>query len=141
MIIKHFYFEDKELYTLSRKIRNEVFVNEQGVTEDQEYDEFEADSEYYLLFENNIPLATARWRKTPIGIKLERFAVLNYVRGKNYGASILKEVLNDVILKSGKIYLHSQLAAAGFYKKFGFEEIGEHFNEAGIEHVMMVYKY
>ena len=57
-------------------IRKNVFVDEQKVSEDIEWDEFEYEAHHVLAFIEDKPVGTARWRKTQKGIKLERFAVL-----------------------------------------------------------------
>ncbi len=138
--IVKFWFEDKEKIRLSNEIRTKVFIEEQHVAPEIEY-EFEEEGNYYLLYYKEIPIATARWRKTDIGIKLERFAMLKEFRGKRIGSELLKEILKDVIPLGKKIYLHSQVIAINYYKRAGFVEEGGHFWEANIEHVLMAYQY
>lgn len=120
------------------EIRKKVFVEEQRVDEREEYDEFEAESHHFLATYNNIPVGTARWRTTPSGIKLERFAVLPEYRSKGIGSSLVEEVLKDIPHNASKVYLHAQLTAIGLYKKFGFREHGEQFSEANILHYKMI---
>ncbi len=105
-----------------------------------EYDNHENESTHFLALYDDIPCGAARWRHTDKGIKLERFAVLKEFRGKDVGLALLKEVIRDVMPLNKKIYLHAQISAHGFYAKHGFDEEGEHFWEANIEHVIMVYK-
>ena len=138
--VKKFVFEDKELAELAFAIRRKVFVEEQGVDATLEYDKEEA-AHHYLLLIGEKPIATARWRETDKGIKLERFAVLPQFRNRGFGELILAEVLKEVIPTGKLIYLHSQLRAVPFYLRNGFVEIGEHFFEAGIEHVEMKWRY
>jgi predicted GNAT family N-acyltransferase len=123
-------------------IRRKVFVEEQNVPEEEEWDEFEHLSKHYLATYEGKPVGTARWRVTLNGdIKLERFAVLKEVRGKNVGASLVQMLLNEVPIREGvKIYLHAQLSAKDFYAKYGFIPEGEIFSECDILHVKMVYK-
>lgn len=125
------------------KIRKKVFVEEQAVPEDEEWDEFEHISKHYLALSDNIAAGTARWRMTLTGdIKLERFAVLKEFRGKGIGAALINAVLQDVPRRVGhKIYLHAQLSAKDFYLKYGFVEEGAIFEEAGILHIKMLYPY
>jgi len=124
---------------LSNDIRTTVFINEQNVAPDIEY-EFEEEGHYYLLFYKEKPIATCRWRKTEKGIKLERFALLKEFRNKGLGSEILMAIMNDVKPMGEIIYLHSQVTAINYYKCAGFVEEGEHFWEAEIEHVKMTYK-
>lgn len=121
------------------EIRKRVFVDEQKVDEQEEFDDFEKASIHYLGTLNGIPAGTARWRITKAGIKLERFAVLKEYRNKGVAAAILKSVLNDTVTTGVRIYLHAQVTAVGFYEKFGFVKEGPLFSEAGIDHFVMVY--
>jgi len=134
--IKRFGFQDKDLFETCCSIRIQVFVEEQKVDPELEYDH-EEESHFYLLLYEGKPIATARWRETEKGIKLERFAMLKEFRNLGLGSELLKEVLNDVQKLDKKIYLHSQLMAVRYYERAGFAKVGEKFTEAGIEHYLM----
>lgn len=123
-------------------IREKVFVQEQQVPRDAEYDAHEATAKHYLATSDGVPCGAARWRKTDAGVKLERFAVLPEYRNKNVGAEMLRLVLQDVQAEqaSPKIYLHAQLPAVKFYKRHGFAEEGDMFTECDIQHYKMTYK-
>jgi len=133
-------FGDQELMGISNKIRTEVFVKEQNVDPVLEY-EHEEEGHFYLMYLDKNPVATARWRTTENGIKLERFAMLKEFRNKGLGSVLLGEVMKDVPEQNQKIYLHAQLKAVPFYERAGFVKEGEIFTEAGIEHYLMEYKY
>lgn len=120
-------------------IRVKVFVDEQGVDRDLEY-EHEEESTHFIALVNGEEAGTARWRKTEKGIKLERFAILPDFRSAGVGRELVKAVLNDIDTKAQKIYLHAQSQVVDFYKKQGFEPEGEEFEEAGIKHFKMVLK-
>ena len=120
-------------------IRKEVFVVEQQCPEDIEL-EFEEEAKHYVALNEENFVGTSRGRYTENGIKMERFAVLKSQRGLQVGASLLHAMLNDTRSLGKKIYLHAQLHAAPFYAKYGFKPEGEHFWEADIEHVKMVFK-
>ncbi|MDX5437654.1 MAG: GNAT family N-acetyltransferase, partial [Pontibacter sp.] len=123
-------------------IREKVFVQEQKVPRDAEYDVHEPTARHYLASYEGVPCGAARWRKTDAGVKLERFAVLPAYRNKNVGAVVLQAVLEDVLKEhpDEKIYLHAQLPAVNFYKRHGFVEEGEMFSECDINHYKMVYR-
>lgn len=127
---------DKSQMQTAWDIRRVVFVIEQECPEDIEW-EFEEESTHYLAFLDGIPVGTARWRRTENGFKLERFAVLKEARNSGVGSSLVKYLLNELSGQTEKKYLHAQLAAAPLYAKHGFKPEGEHFWEAGIEHVKM----
>jgi predicted GNAT family N-acyltransferase len=134
--IVRFGFQDQKLFEICSSIRTRVFVEEQKVDRELEYDH-EEESHFYLLYFEGIPVATARWRETEKGIKLERFAVLKEFRNRGLGSELLKVVLNDLQNLDEKIYLHSQLKAVSYYERAGFIKVGEIFSEAGIEHYLM----
>lgn len=129
--------EDSEFETIF-DIRREVFVEEQQVPEEDEYDGYEHISNHYLASLEGVPAGTARWRVTPGGmIKLERFAVLKPFRGKGVGDALVRAVLSQ-IPRHLDTYLHAQVQVIDFYKKFGFVEEGELFDECGIMHRKMI---
>lgn len=137
--IKRFTFSDKELLKLSNIIRSRVFIEEQNVERELEY-EFEEEGNFFLLFFNELPIGTARWRETANGIKLERFAMLKAYRNKGLGGRLLGAVLEDVIPFGKTIYLHSQVKAVSYYERAGFVKEGDIFVEANIEHYLMKYQ-
>jgi predicted GNAT family N-acyltransferase len=138
IIVERFRHQDDERFQDAREIRHQVFIIEQQVPEELEY-EHEEESVHYLVKADGIPVGTARWRKTSSGIKLERFAVLASERGKGTGARLLERVMADVIPLGKRIYLHAQVTAMDYYLKAGFVAVGDLFYEAGIEHYLMEY--
>ncbi len=132
---------DESLLQQAFQIRSLVFVIEQQVPASEEYDEFEESSTHFLAKLDGKPVGTARWRFTQYGVKMERFAVLAEARGKGVGQALVSAVLEDVNSSpeaEGKTkYLHSQLTAVPLYSKFGFEKVGEMFEECSIQHYKM----
>ena len=118
-------------------IRQKVFVIEQEVDPAEEYDEYENTSTHFLAYSNDAPAGTARYRTTENGIKLERFAVLEEMRGLGVGEALVKTVVAEVKNKAPKIYLHAQWHVIPFYAKFGFIAEGPEFEEANIRHRKM----
>ena len=135
--IKKILFDEKNNLEKCFQIRKEVFVKEQKCDPKDEY-ENEEDSTHFLLIDDNTAVATARYRQTKNGIKMERFAVLKEKRGKGYGLLILNHMIDD--LSNNKLikYLHAQVQVVGFYEKVGFKKIGEQFDEVGIMHYKMI---
>lgn len=133
--------KDEQTLERAMKIREEVFVKEQRVSPDEEYDAFENSATHFMVYAGSKEVGTARWRYTNNGIKLERFAVLKPYRGKGVGSSLVKAVLEDILAHSANskktIYLHGQVTAIGLYEKFGFEKIGDLFVECDIDHYLM----
>lgn len=131
--------EDNEYETIFA-IRREVFVDEQGVPEEDEYDGYEHISNHYLALLDGVPAGTARWRITPGGkLKAERFAVKKEFRGHGVGRALVETVVREMP-KHLEAYLNAQIDVVGLYEKFGFVAEGEVFDECGIMHRKMVLK-
>lgn len=128
---------DEEQMKEALNIRQEVFVVEQQVDPEIEYDEFESVATHVLATIGNQPVGTARWRETDHGCKLERFAVPKAYRGKGVGVALLEFVLDQIEDKT-HVYLNSQMVALGFYERLGFKAVGQIFYEADIPHKKMV---
>ncbi len=121
------------------EIRQKVFVEEQKVDAELEYDEFEETSVHYIAELDGKAIGTARWRHTPNGIKLERFAVMADSRNCGIGSQLVQKILEDLPFLDN-VYLHSQIQACKLYERHGFVIEGEEFIEADIRHFKMVLK-
>tara|TARA_B110000503_G_C7151885_1_gene415584 strand:+ start:1263 stop:1691 length:429 start_codon:yes stop_codon:yes gene_type:complete len=131
---------NESLFQKAREIRDLVFIQEQQVEEQDEFDEFEDECEHFLLSLNDKPIGTARWRRVGEKVKLERFAVIKEYRGKKYGDQLLQAVINSAAVENKPMYLHAQLNAIPFYERQGFKKVGDLFVECEIEHYKMVRK-
>ncbi|CAL9607205.1 Acetyltransferase [Streptomyces sp. enrichment culture] len=127
-------------------VRKEVFVAEQGVPEDLEYDEFDAVALHVLAVrEDGTPLGTGRLlygegakERTggdPSLGSLGRLAVAKDARGLGLGA-LLVRAIEDAARARGLavVDLHAQTHALGFYERLGYEAYGPEYLEAGIPH-------
>ena len=122
-------------------IRTEVFVQEQKIPVEMEWDEADA-SCLHAVARNRFgaALATGRLLEHVPGVaKIGRMAVLRSMRGSGVGRDVL-EALMKKARESGyrEVLLHAQLSAVGFYLRLGFTQRGAVFEEAGIGHVEMV---
>lgn len=125
---------------LAYAIRRKVFMEEQEVSLEDEFDGFDGESKHYLATVDGQPAGTARWRRTGHGIKLERFAVLRGFRGKGVAKKLVAQVMKDVLAgksASERVYLHAQLEAVSLYAREGFEKVGNEFTECNIRHIEM----
>ena len=120
----------------ARRVREAVFVVEQQVPIELEWDEWDAQCDHALAFSAaNEPVGTARL--LPDG-HLGRMAVLVPWRGRGIGRALAGALLARARARGfPRIELHAQTHAAGFYRKLGFREFGEEFEEAGIPHIAM----
>ena len=117
-------------------LREAVFVREQGVPKEMEYDEFDAAS-LHVLARGPDGEAIGTGRLLPDG-HVGRMAVLPAWRGQGVGAALLCRLM-EVAGRRGlpRLVLHAQTAAADFYARFAFVREGAPFMEAGIPHVLM----
>jgi predicted GNAT family N-acyltransferase len=131
--------QDSEGLQQAFAIRDEVFVAEQKVDREIEY-EFEEESIHFLAKINEVPAGTARWRHTDKGIKLERFAVLAQFRHIGIASMLISSIIDDIgqEIESNRVYLHSQENVCDLYAKHGFKVEGARFWEANIPHFTMV---
>ena len=122
-------------------VRRTVFVDEQGVDEAIEYDEYDdpgAEVTHFVAYDDGEPVGAARLREYEDGVgKVERVAVLESHRGEGWGAALMDELEATASERYDELYLHAQLPAAGFYDDRGYVREGEQFEEAGIPHVAM----
>lgn len=128
------------LKNVAGALRNEVFVQEQGVPQEMEWDEQDPLSLHAVL-RNRLGLAVATGRLLPAinGVsKIGRMAVKRQLRGLQLGDQVLNGLL-EAAAKRGdqEVVLHAQCTAENFYRRQGFERRGEVFSEAGIDHVEM----
>ena len=117
------------------QIRTSVFIEEQHVPTELEWDEFDEQSTHFLAFLNDKPIATARLK--PDG-QIGRMAVIKDYRNKGVGTELLTAIL--LLAKNSgysMVYLHAQIQAIDFYKQFYFKQNGAEFIDAGIAHMAM----
>ncbi|MFP8952050.1 GNAT family N-acetyltransferase [Natrialbaceae archaeon A-arb3/5] len=120
-------------------VRHDVFVEEQGVDEDLEYDEHEDEAVHFVAYDGNEAVGAARLREYEDDVgKIERVAVLEPRRGDGIGRELIRTVEERArTLGFGTLLLHSQTRADDFYRQLGYERYGETFEKAGISHVEM----
>jgi predicted GNAT family N-acyltransferase len=121
-------------------VRKLVFVEEQGISAEAEYDEFEDAAEHLVVYnDNDEPVAAGRWRVVDGTAKLERICVLPSHRKYGLG-KVVVQALEEMAVKKGfsKAKLHGQTYAQPFYEKLGYAGVAEVFMEEGIPHMLMV---
>lgn len=122
-------------------VRTKVFIDEQRVPSDLEYDEHDESSGtiHFVAYHLDQPVGAARLREyTPKVGKAERVAVISEVRGLGIGAELMNKLTTKAKeLGFQKIKLNAQLHAEPFYKQLGYAQIGDVFLEADIEHIAM----
>ena len=119
-----------------RAIRDTVFVDEQNVPTEIEWDGLDDECIHVIVEdENRDAIGTGRLH---LSGKIGRMAVLYQWRSRGIGGAILGELVELARQQGQKaVYLHAQARAAGFYAGAGFEAEGVEFEEAGIAHRLM----
>jgi predicted GNAT family N-acyltransferase len=130
-------------------VRKEVFVVEQEVPEELEYDTYDKSAVHVLaIAEDGTPLGTGRLLygadaagKTGGGPEvgsLGRLAVSAAARGLGVGAALVRGIEDAARGRGlGAVDLHAQTHALGFYERLGYEVYGPVFLDAGIDHRAM----
>jgi predicted GNAT family N-acyltransferase len=120
----------------AQRIREAVFVAEQGVPPEIELDDWDERCEHALAYDPG-GRAVGTGRLLPDG-HIGRMAVLREARGQGVGGRVL-EALIERARERGmrRVALNAQTHAAPFYARYGFIVAGETFMEAGIPHVAM----
>ncbi|MFE0646315.1 GNAT family N-acetyltransferase [Streptomyces sp. NPDC058877] len=130
-------------------VRREVFVIEQGVPQELEYDSYDATAVHVLAVRaDGLPLGTGRLlygadaagktgADASVG-SLGRLAVTKAARGLGVGAAVVRAV-EDAARDRGlaAVDLHAQTQATGFYERLGYEAYGPEFPDAGMPHRAM----
>ena len=130
-----------EAQSSARAVRDSVFIEEQGIPEAMEWDEWDAVS-VHAIATSDFGLAIATGRLLPADeqgvIRLGRMAVEKSWRKRGVGSAVLRALLAEARTPIAReIVLHAQISATALYRKHGFKECGAVFLEAGFPHVEM----
>ena len=129
-----------ELGPDAAQVRTEVFVHEQKIPVELEWDEADQTALHAVAYNGlGQAIGTARLLDTSsTTAKVGRMAVKRVLRGSSIGRDLLR-VLTDSAKLGGKqeLMLHSQTSAQGFYARAGFVVRGEVFDEVNIPHIEM----
>ena len=128
----------RELFCTER-LREETFVTEQKITLPELDDQDLIAIQAYRLNDNQTnALATCRIFEEDGKWMLGRVAVSKAARGMYLGSKMV-EAVQEYLREKGvaALYCHAQMRVEPFYAQLGYPEIGEPFEEAGIQHIMM----
>lgn len=128
--------EEKQL---AFHVRMKVFVEEQGVPQHLELDEFDNEAVHFIVLKDGEAIGAARLREiSPKFGKIERVCILKELRGLKLGASIMK-FIEEYAIEHGwqKLKLNAQVYAIPFYEKLGYIVTSPEFLDAYIPHRAM----
>lgn len=113
-------------------IREQVFIIEQHVPVELEWDGLDDDAVQLLVTDNEQPVATSRMLHDG---HIGRMAVMPEHRYKGIGSQMLLKLIDIAKqLGLGRVFLSAQVEAIDFYRKYGFTVDSETYMDAGIPH-------
>ncbi len=120
----------------AQHIRELVFVLEQDIAPEDEWDDQDPISTHFVVYDADQPIATARLLSND---HVGRVAVLKEYRSKGIGKLVMQEIIALAKQQQRKeLILSSQVHATQFYSGLGFAVQGESYLDCGIPHVDMV---
>lgn len=118
-----------------RAVRNAVFIEEQHISPELEFDGLDDDAIHVLLSIDGQWAGTGRMRDDG---HIGRIAVRKEFRGLGLGARVVQALVDEAARRGlARVYLGAQKYATGFYRKLGFTPYGDEFLDAGIVHIAM----
>ena len=113
-------------------IRRRVFIEEQQVPEELEWDGEDETARHWLALIDDAAVGTARLR---VGGHIGRMAVLVEQRQRGIGSMLLRAAMTAARAQGlAEVHLHAQVHALEFYARHGFVAAGQEFMDAGIPH-------
>ncbi|GAA3717726.1 GNAT family N-acetyltransferase [Oceanisphaera sediminis] len=126
---------DNEHQPHIRAIREAVFIQEQGVPPELEFDGLDASAMQVLVAVDGNYVGTGRMLDDG---HIGRIAILQAYRGQGLGGHVVQALVDEAArLKYPRVYLGAQTHAIDFYAKLGFTPYGDEFMDAGIPHLAM----
>ena len=116
-------------------IREKVFIQEQKVTPQLEWDGRDEKAIHFLAYQDEKAIGCARAFVIENHMQLGRMTVLKEYRNNGIGSFLIEKAITTAKLNQlSKISISAQCHAINFYKKFGFEVTSEIYLDAGISH-------
>ena len=115
-----------ELGNAVDKLRQMVFIEEQGVPKEEIFDGMDLQAVHVVILDGDTPTATARILNNGNNWRIGLVAVAKSRRGQHLGEKVMKVAMDYIIANGGKeIILTAQQQVHGFYEKLGFAQCGE----------------
>ena len=122
-------------------IREKVFIEEQKVTSQLEWDGMDKEAIHFLAFIDEKAIGCARALVIEYCMQLGRIAVLKEYRGEGIGSALLeKAIVTAKLNQISSIHISAQCYAIDFYLKFGFKVMSDIYLDAEIPHRDMTLK-
>ncbi|WP_349537733.1 GNAT family N-acetyltransferase [Sagittula sp. NFXS13] len=117
-------------------VRRVVFIEEQGFSEDEEWDDLDAEAVQLVIREAGKAVASARLLRDGETGKIGRICVLKPNRGQSLGAALVRFGIKQFRDTPGvtRVYLSAQEHALGFYERLGFVAYGAPYLDGSVSH-------
>jgi predicted GNAT family N-acyltransferase len=133
---------DEASFECVLQLRDEVFVDEQQLTDDARNDPDDIDSFHYLAFRDGQPVGTGRLTMFGREAQVAWVAVRADERGTGVGKAIMEAIIERAYNESASyVMLNAQTHAIEFYRRLGFELVGTEFYMGGIGHYVMILRF
>lgn len=129
---------DSQLMKEALDLRTAVFVREQNVPPELEFDEEDPVAVHLVAVDRGEVVGTLRITSEGAVSRIGRVAVRRSERGRGIGSRLVRHA-TDLLEGSGtrEIILHAQIQTIPFYRRLGYREEGEIDYDAGIAHLWM----
>lgn len=120
----------------AKYIREQVFIQEQGIAPEDEWDDLDATVLHFIVYDKEQPIATARLLPQH---SVGRVAVLVPYRKQGIGKILMQHIIDYA--RSHKLpylKLSAQTYVTAFYEALGFQVQGEVYEDCGIPHIDMI---
>lgn len=117
-------------------IRRAVFIDEQQISEAEEWDDLDKAALHFVGFDGGEDIATGRLFVADGVAKFQRIAVLKHARGRNIGLDLIQAMIDCATADESvhTLKLSAQTYAIPFYERLGFTAFGDAYDDAGIPH-------
>ncbi|WP_318472220.1 GNAT family N-acetyltransferase [Photobacterium leiognathi] len=120
---------------LIRTVREQVFIQEQQIDPEIEFDGLDSEAVHVLVMDGEQPLGTGRILSDG---HIGRIAIMKAARGQGLGAKVVQALVKYAQQQGyPRVDLGAQTHAVDFYRKLGFMPYGDEFMEANIPHQAM----
>jgi predicted GNAT family N-acyltransferase len=118
--------DSPEICVLADKLKQKVFIEEQGVPKDEVFDGLNESAVHVVILDGNNPVSTARIIREGDAWRIGLVAVDKPMRGKRLGEKVMQAAIDYITTQTGtEIVLTAQQEVCKFYENLGFEQNGE----------------
>jgi predicted GNAT family N-acyltransferase len=118
------------------RLRREVFIVEQKVPEEEEFDADDLTATHVVAISGGEVCGTLRVIHGPEHIKIGRVVVAVPARGRGVASAMIAHAIG-LQPENSRFYLTAQTDKTALYEKFGFTAFGDIFDDGGMPHIAM----